>query len=231
MDKLQTYSIGRHQISLNFRDDVGPASPYSLLLAECIPDLSGKTVVDLGTGSGIIAIIAALQGAKMVYLLDTYDKAVSLALENGQRNGVGDRLVHLPVGATMLPLPVGEKVDVILCNPAQLPSPQQEQKNSPFNAGPDGRSMIDPLIREVPEKLKPFGQLLMVHNSLANLRKSLDALNSVGLRPSIVAERSIPFHPFVDRAWLDKLGGEAEDLYSVRDGTAFQILYLIDAKI
>jgi release factor glutamine methyltransferase len=230
MDKTEACIIGRHQINLHFRDGVGPASPYSLLLAENIPDLSGKTVVDLGTGSGIIAIVAALQGAKLVYLLDTFDKAISLALENGERNGVADRLVHLPVGAAMLPLPADEKVDVILCNPAQLPSPQQEQKNSPFHAGPDGRSMIDPLIREAPGKLKPFGQLLMVHNSLANIRKSLDALKSFGLKTSIVAERSIPFHPFVDRAWLDKLGGEAKDLYSVRDGTAYQTLYLIDAR-
>jgi release factor glutamine methyltransferase len=230
MDKTETCRIGRHRIDLHFRDGVGSASPYSLLLAENIPDLSGETVVDLGTGSGIIAIVAALQGAKTVYLLDTYDKAISLALENGERNGVADRLVHLPVGAAMLPLPAGEKVDVVLCNPAQLPSPQQYQKNSPFHAGPDGRAMIDPLIREAPEKLKPSGRLLMVHNSLANLRKSLDALNSVGLKPSVVAERSIPFHPFVDRAWLDKLGGETEGLYSVQDGVAYQALYLVDAR-
>jgi ribosomal protein L11 methylase PrmA len=92
-----------------------------LLLAENIPDLTGKTAVDLGTGSGILAIVASLQGARMVYLLDTYDKAISLALDNGKRNGVGEKLVHLPIGVTMLPLPAGKKVDVILSNPAQLP--------------------------------------------------------------------------------------------------------------
>jgi ribosomal protein L11 methylase PrmA len=75
MDETETHVIGRHRIVLNFRDDVGPASAYSLLLAENIPDLTGKTAVDLGTGSGILAIVASLQGAKTVYLLDTYDKA------------------------------------------------------------------------------------------------------------------------------------------------------------
>ena len=44
-------------------------------------------------------------------------------------------------------------------------------------------------------------------------------LKSVGLQPRILAERSIPFRAFVDRAWLDKLGGETEGLYSVRNGT------------
>jgi methylase of polypeptide subunit release factors len=129
MDETETHVIGRHRIVLNFRDDVGPASAYSLLLAENIPDLTGKTAVDLGTGSGILA---SLQGARTVYLLDTYDKAIALALDNGERNGVGDRLVHLPIGSAMLPLPAGTKVDVILSNPAQLPLPQQDRENSPF---------------------------------------------------------------------------------------------------
>jgi release factor glutamine methyltransferase len=230
MDETEVHLIGRHRITLNFRDGVGPASAYSLLLAENIPDLTEKTVVDLGTGSGILAIVASLQGAKKVYLLDTYDKAISLALENGERNAVGDRLVYLPIGATMLPLPAGEKVDFILSNPAQLPLPQQERENSPFYAGPDGRSMIDALISEAPTRLNPSGHLLMTHNSLANLRKSVDTIKSIGLQTRILAERSIPFRPFIDRAWLDKMGGEAEGLYSVRDGIAYETLYVVDAS-
>ena len=54
-------------------------------------------------------------------------------------------------------------------------------------------------------------------------------LKSVGLQPRILAERSIPFRAFIDRAWLDKLGGEAKDLYSVRNGVAYETLYVVDA--
>jgi release factor glutamine methyltransferase len=187
--------------------------------------------VDLGTGSGILAIVASLQGARKAYLLDTYDKAISLALENGERNGVGDRLVHLPIGSTMLPLPAGEKVDFILSNPAQLPLPHRERENSPFYAGPDGRSMIDALVREAHMKLNPSGHVLMTHNSLANLRKTLDMLKSNGLRARVLAERAIAFRPFIDRAWLDKLGGEAGGLYSVRDGIPYETLYVVDAMV
>ena len=142
---------------------------------------------------------------------------------------MGGRLVHLPIGATMLPFPVGKKVDVILSNPAQLPLPHQDRENSPFYAGPDGRSMIDALIVEAPTRLNVSGHLLMTHNSLANLNKSLAMLKSVGLQPRILAERSIPFRPFIDRAWLDKLGGVTEGLYSVRNDTAYETLYVIDA--
>jgi hypothetical protein len=89
--------------------------------------------------------------------------------------------------------------------------------------------MIDALIREAPKKLNPSGHLLMTHNSLANLKKSLAMLKSVGLQPRILAERSIAFRPFIDRAWLDKQGGEAEGLYSVRDGIAYETLSVVDA--
>ena len=78
-------------------------------------------------------------------------------------------------------------------------------------------------------KLNPSGHLLMTHNSLANLRKTLDMLKSNKLRARILAERAIAFRPFIDRAWLDKLGGEAEGLYSVRDGIAYETLYVVDA--
>jgi hypothetical protein len=69
----------------------------------------------------------------------------------------------------------------------------------------------------------------MAHNSLANLNKSIVMLKSVGLQPRVLAERSIPFRPFIDRAWLDKLGGKAADLYSIRNDTAYETLYIIDA--
>ena len=77
--------------------------------------------------------------------------------------------------------------------------------------------------------LNPTGHVLMTHNSLANLRKTLDMLKSNGLRARILAKRAIALRPFIDRAWLDKLGGEAEGLYSVRDGIAYETLYVVDA--
>ena len=88
MDGVQSYQIGRNKITLALREDVGPVSPYSLLLAENISDLSGQTVVDVGSGSGFLSIVAKLQGATRVYLLDTYESAIALALENAERNRI-----------------------------------------------------------------------------------------------------------------------------------------------
>ena len=228
MVENRTITVGRHKLEMAFRDGIAPATAYSLLLAENIPELPGQTVVDLGTGSGFLAIVARLQGAKTVYLLDTYDKAMGLAMENAERNGVREGLIHLPIGSEMVPLPHGERVNLILSNPAQLPLPEAEMENSPFYAGPEGRAMIDPLIREASEKLLPSGRLLITHNSLANLQKSFDLLESLGFETRIVAEQEIAFRPFIDRKWLDTLGGSAAGLYHVRDGIAYERLCILE---
>lgn len=56
------------------------------ILAEA--DLSGKRVVDVGSGSGILAIAAARLGALAVEALDYDPMAVKVARENVERNGV-----------------------------------------------------------------------------------------------------------------------------------------------
>jgi hypothetical protein len=71
----------------------------------------------------------------------------------------------------------------------------------------------------------------MTHNSLANLPKSLSLLRSLKLEPNVVAERQIAFRPFIDRPWLDSLGGTSAGLYTIRDGVAYETLYVIDAQM
>lgn len=70
MNGIQSYQIGRHKIKMAVREDVGPISPYSLLFSENIPDLTGQTVVDVGSGPGFLSIVARLQwGCGTVFLL------------------------------------------------------------------------------------------------------------------------------------------------------------------
>lgn len=60
-------------------------------------DLEGKTVVDFGCGSGILALAALKLGAKRVIGIDIDPQALLASTENAKRNGVDDRLeVYLP---------------------------------------------------------------------------------------------------------------------------------------
>lgn len=57
-------------------------------------DVAGKSVIDVGTGSGVLAIAAAKLGASHVVALDNDPDALENARGNVKRNGVGD-LIHL----------------------------------------------------------------------------------------------------------------------------------------
>lgn len=60
-------------------------------------DLTGKTVIDFGCGSGILAIAALKLGAAKAIGIDIDPQAIQASRDNAERNGVSDRLeLYLP---------------------------------------------------------------------------------------------------------------------------------------
>lgn len=55
-------------------------------------DLDGVDVVDYGCGSGILAVAAALKGARRVLAIDHDPQALEATLDNAERNGVVERI-------------------------------------------------------------------------------------------------------------------------------------------
>jgi len=51
-------------------------------------DVKGKDLVDFGCGSGILAVMALLQGARKVSCVDIDDQAIQATLQNAEKNGV-----------------------------------------------------------------------------------------------------------------------------------------------
>lgn len=66
------------------------------LVAELIEDrvqaLAGEEVLDVGTGSGILALVALLLGASRATAIDTDDDVIPVVLENAARNHLSERL-------------------------------------------------------------------------------------------------------------------------------------------
>ena len=74
-------------------------------------DLTGKTVVDFGCGSGILSLAALKLGAKKVIGIDIDPQALQASLENAKRNQVEDRLeLYLPKDQPQL------KAEVVVAN-------------------------------------------------------------------------------------------------------------------
>jgi len=76
----------------------------------------GMSVVDIGTGSGILAIAAAKLGASEVFGCDVDEVAVEAARENIERNGVGSSIVVVQKGSLADVSPVGKQYDLGLAN-------------------------------------------------------------------------------------------------------------------
>ena len=81
------------------------------LLTELDP--TGKTVLDVGTGSGILGLVAAAKGAKEVYMYDIDDVAVTAARENIALNSLEDRV--FAYNSNLLALN-SKKADIVLAN-------------------------------------------------------------------------------------------------------------------
>ena len=168
----------------------------SELLAGVVPDSvrAGERVLDLFAGSGILAVEAALAGAGEVHAVDVSRRAVAAVAVNSALNGAR---VQVRRGEMFQPL--GERLyDVILANPPFVPSEDDGPAAGParaWEAGPDGRRFLDPLLEAAPERLRPGGRLLVVHSSLCGEATTLDALADAGLEAEVVVRESAPLGP------------------------------------
>lgn len=85
-------------------------------------DLHGKTVLDYGCGSGVLAIAALKLGAASAAAVDIDPQAVTATLDNAQRNGVADRLTVSTV-AGMDAAPADAVLANILAEPLEALAP------------------------------------------------------------------------------------------------------------
>jgi methylase of polypeptide subunit release factors len=109
--------VGR---SLQAGPSVHRPSSFSAALAALLPDLQGRTVVDAGSGAGLVTIAALARGAEHVVALD-YDPGALRDTEANVQKVVGatDRISLWQAGWNQLNLVA---CDVLLVNPPQRPT-------------------------------------------------------------------------------------------------------------
>jgi release factor glutamine methyltransferase len=178
----------------------------------------GVRVLDLCTGSGHLAVVAALYGASVV-AVDVSRRAMVSVWLNGLLNRV--RVTALR-GDLFAPV-AGRRFDVVVTNPPYLPHPEEALPERGLaravDAGPRGRAFIDRICADVGEHLEPGGVLLLVHSSVCGERETLEALGSRDLDAAVVFRHRGPLGPRL-RARVDWLcaqelmlpGGEEEIL-------------------
>lgn len=166
----------------------------SFLFAENLDVENGDVALDMGTGCGILGIIAAEKASKVI-AVDVNPHAIRCAKENAIRNAVADKMFFVQ-GNLFAPLKLKRLFDLILFNAPYLPTENAEKFSwieYAWSGGLNGRQVIDRFICEAPKYLKPSGRVLLMQSNISGTAKTVQKFRNVGMKAKIIAERNLPF--------------------------------------
>jgi release factor glutamine methyltransferase len=168
-------------------------------------------VLELGTGSGAVGVAAAQSGARSVTVVDLSRRALVSAAINARLNGV--RVT--PRRGDLFEPVAGRRFDLVVSNPPYLPSEEIPTRGASraWEGGADGRALLERICADVAEHLRPGGSVLLVHSSVNDVARTLDALEQAGLTADIVHRETGALGPLLaaKRPDLDE-----EEIYVVR---------------
>jgi release factor glutamine methyltransferase len=152
-------------------------------------DLSGKRVLDVGTGTGVLALAAARAGAASVIAADINPNAALNAAENARANGLGDRVFAAcsDLLAALAPRPL---FDVILSSPPKHAGEPRNLADLGWHAGAKYR-YVSALFDQSRGRLRPGGRMLVMVSSDSDLGLFGQLIDHAGFRARQVHEHSL----------------------------------------
>ncbi|WP_295591103.1 HemK2/MTQ2 family protein methyltransferase [uncultured Methanobrevibacter sp.] len=178
---------------INTDDNVYIPAEDSYLLADNLEIKSGQSVLEIGTGSGIVAMYAS-KLTDDITVTDINFDACLLAEKNFKDNGIEN--IEILFGNLFEPVK-NRKFDVILFNTPYLPTEDDEVLddtiNYAFDGGLNGRKVIDLFLNEVGNHLNDGGIVQMIQSSLSGNEETLEKLDHLGFIAEIAASEHFFF--------------------------------------
>jgi release factor glutamine methyltransferase len=146
----------------------------------------GREALDLCSGSGILGLTAAQLGARAT-AIDLSRRAVLNARLNARLNRLKLEVLR---GDLFAPVE-GRRFDLIVSNPPYIPAPPEVETRGAaraWDAGPDGRALLDRICDAAATHLCPGGRILLVHSSLSDPAESERRLAATGLATRVAAD-------------------------------------------
>ncbi|MBU4266129.1 MAG: methyltransferase [Candidatus Altiarchaeales archaeon] len=174
--------------NLKLRREVYKPAEDSFLLAENLLVEKGDAVLDLGTGTGILALTAA-EKADRVVGTDINPIAVELARENARVNGIGNAEF---IQCDLFP-PGNERFDLIVFNPPYLPVKEPGLLEKAWSGGEGGIEIIERFLDSVSDYLKDDGVFELLISSLGDMERIDEIMKKNQIEYEIIAKRKLFF--------------------------------------
>ena len=187
--------MGKFEIETD--DLVYEPSDDTFLLAKNLEIKEGQSVLEIGTGSGLVSMYASLL-TDDITATDINYNALELAERNFKLNNIDT--IKLEFGDLFEPVK-NKKFDVLLFNTPYLPTDTDDiiddDLNYAFDGGLDGRNVIDRFLNEAPNHLNDKGIIQMIQSSLSDTERTLDILDSKGFIAEVAKSERFFFEEIV----------------------------------
>ena len=161
---------------------------FSRFLRQSVTVVSSRKVLEVGTGSGVLAISAALSGAGQVVAVDINPTAVECARSNVHRYGLNG-VIDVRHGDMFEPV-FGEMFDLVLCNPPYLRGEASSVAGYAYWGGLN-LEWLSRFGNELHAILRPTGSCVLSLSDSADLRAILAILLECEWHVEEIARRDI----------------------------------------
>ncbi len=152
-----------------------------------------RTVLEIGTGSGLVALCCLQAKARHVVATDVNPHALENARYNAEMLKLIDRLetrrVPLADSSAFAVLQPGERFDLIISNPPW--EDQQPKSIDEFALYDQGFRLLDSLLSQLGDHLYPDGKALLAYGNVTAVRKAVELAGEYNLRVQVLDDRDI----------------------------------------
>jgi S-methylmethionine-dependent homocysteine/selenocysteine methylase/SAM-dependent methyltransferase len=175
----------------------------------------GKRCVDIGCGTGLLAIELARNGAEHVHAIDIDRRAVANTLSNAFRNGVSDRITGEAID--LYPWVPKDRYDIVVASLYQMPVDPYDQPSGHRPLDFWGRNLLDHLITLLPKLLTDDGVAYLMQLSILGQERTAELLAEAGLQARVADFEFFAFHSlFEQRKEQIERVEELSDAYHLR---------------
>jgi S-methylmethionine-dependent homocysteine/selenocysteine methylase/SAM-dependent methyltransferase len=188
---------------------------------------AGKRCLDVGSGTGILTVQLALNGAARVHAIDIQRAAVANTLTNAFRNGVADR-VHGEMVDLYAFFPE-QKYDLIVASLYQMPVDPMRQTSGHRPVDFWGRGLLDHLIGMLPELLADGGVAYVMQLSILSQVRTAELLQQGGFTARVVDFSFFPFSPVFqeNQEQIDRVEQLSDAYHLAFGGEDVLVMYLL----